>query len=101
MEFTDIFKFDKFIAPTLIKIVYWIGLGLILLGTLAGIAGTSYFSSYMGGSSFNLGGALIALIIGAFGVLMWRVVCELWIVTFSINERLGTLVDLKKAETGK
>jgi hypothetical protein len=47
---------------------------------------------------FSIGTFLFGLIGAAFAALIWRVVCELWIVTFSINDRLGTLVELKKAE---
>lgn len=101
MDIADLFKFNKFVAPVLIKVVYWIGLVLIILGMLAGIVGTSLFSSYYGSSGFSLGGALVSILFGILGVLVWRVVCEISIVTFSINDRLGTLVDLKKTEIGK
>lgn len=101
MEFADLFRFDKFVAPVLIKVVYWIGLVLIAIGTIGGIVGTSMFSSYYSGSGFSLGGALVSILLGALGILVWRVVCEIWIVIFSVNDRLGTLVDLKKAERGE
>ncbi len=102
MKFPDLFDFNKFVAPVLIKVIYWIGLVLIVLLTLSFIAGASLFSSYLGGGGgFSVGGALFSLIGGAFAALLWRVVCELWIVTFSINERLGTLVELKQAEIAK
>jgi len=61
----------------------------------------SLFSSYYGGGGFSVGGALVALLGGAFGILIWRVVCEIWIVIFSVNDRLGTLVELKQAERDK
>ena len=103
MEFSDLFTFKKFVAPVLIQISYWVGLIFIALLTLVGIAGTSLFSSYyyggvFGGGGFSVGGALLSLLGGVFGALIWRVVCEIWIVIFSVNERLGTLVALKKAE---
>jgi uncharacterized membrane protein len=102
MEFSDLFTFKKFVAPVLIQISYWVGLVLIVLMTLVGIAGTSVFSSYYyGGGGFSVGGALLSLVGGVFGALIWRVVCEIWIVIFSVNDRLGTLVALKKAEQGK
>lgn len=98
MEFGDLFRFNTFVAPVLIKIVYWIGFALITIATLGGIIGTSAFSSYYSGSGFSVGGALLSILFGAAGVLVWRVVCEIWIVIFSINDRLGTLVELKQAE---
>ncbi len=87
-------NFDKFVAPTLIKIVYWVG--------IVGIIGFALFTAM---SSFGkmgydasgaIGGVIIALIGGAVGILVWRVTCEIWIVLFSINDRLGQLVDRGK-----
>ncbi len=95
----SLLNFDKFVAPSLIRIVYWIGIVLIVLGTLAGVAGTSMMGGmggYGGGGGFNLGGALLALIGGVAGFLIWRVACEVWIVIFSINDRLGQLVERGK-----
>lgn len=117
MEFGDFFKFDKQLAPTLIKIFYWIGLGIIALITLAGIVGSSliggmgssmsggmggYGSSYSSAASgFSIGGALISIVCGAITALFLRVVCEIWLAILSANERLGTLVELKQKEAEK
>ncbi len=96
------FNFDKFLAPVLIKIVYWIGIVLIVLSTLMGVLGGGMMSSMMAsqyggyGGGFNIFGALIALLVGAAAILFWRVACEVWIVIFSINDRLGVLVDRGK-----
>ena len=90
MEISDFFQFHKFLAQVLIKVVYWIGMFFILLGTLAGVLGTSPMSEYSSGG-FGLGSAILSLIIGTMFALVWRVVCEIWIVIFSINDRLGIL----------
>jgi len=93
MNFTDMVQFHKFLAPVLIKIVYWIGLFFIGLMTLMGVFGMSMMSRYTGEyqGGFSLSGAILALILGALFTLMWRVACEIWIVIFSINDRLGIL----------
>jgi len=93
MHFTDLFQFHKFLAPVLIRIVYWIGLFFITLITLMGVTGMSLMDRYTGGyqSGFSLSGAILALLLGAMFTLLWRVTCELWIVIFSINDRLGVL----------
>lgn len=95
----DLMDFKKFVAPSLIRIVYWIGIVLIVLGTLAGIAGggmMGMMAGYGGGGGFNIFGALLALLWGACSLIIWRVACEIWIVIFSINDRLGQLVDRGK-----
>ncbi|MES1157192.1 MAG: DUF4282 domain-containing protein [Alphaproteobacteria bacterium] len=101
----SLLNFDKFVAPVLIRIVYWIGIVLIVLGTLIAITSGGGMLGMMmggggefggGGGGFNLGGALIALIAGAVELIVWRVLCEVWIVIFSINDRLGVLVERGK-----
>lgn len=87
MEVGDFFQFHKFLAPVLIKIMYWVGLFFIVLGTLVALLGLS--SDYLGG--FSLGKALLTLVAGAAGALFWRVLCEVWIVVFSMNDRLGII----------
>jgi Ca2+/H+ antiporter len=87
-------NFDKFVAPTLIKIVYWIGIVGVVLGALAMMATAAGRISYDAGSA--LGGILLAVIGAAVGVLVWRVICEIWIVLFSINDRMGVLVERGK-----
>jgi hypothetical protein len=97
LEFVDLFKFDKFVAPVLIKVIYWIGIVLIVLSTLAGLTGVSLFDRYVS-TGFNFGHALLVLIFGALFLLVWRVLCELWIVIFSINEKLSILAGLKNGK---
>ena len=88
MEAQDFLNFDKLIAPTLIKFVYWVGLVLILLWTLA---------SMFTGLGFGSGMIhfLVAALTGIVGALAWRIICELWMVVFSINDRLGTIAGQK------
>ena len=96
----DLMNFNKFLAPTLIRIVYWIGIVMIVLATLGAMAGGGVMMGAMGGGygggGFNPMGALFALIGGAAFLLIWRVTCEIWIVLFSINDRLGILADRGK-----
>lgn len=103
MNFNDLLNFNKFVAPTLIRIVYWIGIVGIVLSTLMMMMGGGMMAGMMGGGGFegggggfNIFGAIIALIVGACWLLIWRVLCEVWIVMFSINDRLGMLVDRNK-----
>jgi hypothetical protein len=86
--------FDRLIATTLIKILYWIGVVGIVLGTLVlmmqGI-GRMGFSPAAG-----LGAVLAAPIVGFIGLLFWRFLMEMYIVIFSIHERLGEIRDQNK-----
>lgn len=71
----DFFGFRKMVSSTLIKFIYIVG--MIFL-TIAGI--------YM-----LFGNVLLGLGIIIIGNLLWRVVCEGWIVLFSIHDILGSV----------
>jgi hypothetical protein len=89
----DLGGFQEMIAPTLIKVLYWIGLVVIAVGALVQL-----FSAlgHMGTSFLGGLGLALGVVVGAiFSVLFWRVMCELWIVLFRIYERLGELKESK------
>ncbi|GAB4571728.1 MAG: hypothetical protein Tsb008_03290 [Rhodothalassiaceae bacterium] len=84
-------SFDRLIAPVVIKAIYWIGLVLITIGAIIG-----FFSSFsVMGYSFatGLGQMLLSVIGFAVGVLVWRVLMEVYIVFFNIHDRLTEIRD--------
>lgn len=74
----SLLSFDTMLTPTIIVVVYWLG----LLGTLISSLGLIFNGSILAGI-----GALIG---GAIGVRIW---CELLIVIFKINENLQKLAN--------
>lgn len=87
MDFMDFTSFEKLIAPSVIKLMYWIGIVGICLAGLGGMA--TAFSRFGGGFLQFL----MAIIGTAAGLLFWRVVCELYIVAFGMFDRLGAIRD--------
>jgi len=88
-QLKDLTDFQEMIAPTLIRILYWIGLVVIAVGALVQLVAAlgAMGNSFLGGLGMFLG-----VLIGAvFAVLFWRVMCELYIVLFRIYERLGDI----------
>lgn len=79
----DLLAFRRMITPKIIKIIFWIGVVLSVIYGLATLIGDG-----------NLLG-LLMIIIGPFVV---RIVCELFILPFQINE---TLTDIKNASENK
>ena len=73
----DLFFFDKMLTPKIIVFVYW----LMLLSAIASGLGIMF----AGDSFFGGLGAAIGGIIGA------RIICELLIVMFKMNEALQDL----------
>jgi hypothetical protein len=90
-DFTELLQWDRFVTPSIIRIFYWISLSLTLL------AGLSLIFTALGMMAVNfLVGVL--MLIGAMlfilaGVLFVRIVCELVMVLFRINEHLGAIRD--------
>lgn len=83
----DFLNFDKFITPSLVTIIYWLGIASIVVSGLFAILAS--FSMYGGGISRAIG----ALVFIVFGVLMWRIVCEAIILSFRIYGRLTEIRD--------
>jgi len=78
----DFLSFDRFITPSIIHIIYLIGLILIVLGTLLKI-----FTAYTGFVS----GLIVPLVLMfVFGLLL-RVYCEILLVFFDMRDKLETI----------
>lgn len=80
-------SFDKFLTPTLIKVVYWIGNAGIALMSLMMIL--SAFS-YMGRGVMQVLGAIVFFVVG---LIFWRVMCEGIMLSFRIYDRLTEIRD--------
>lgn len=89
-------NFDKLIGAGLIKVIYFVGLALIVIGTLItmlsslGALGSSPFAA--------LGGFVIAPVFGVISILFWRFVCELYILLFRMSDDLR---DIKNEKLGR
>ncbi|MDL4842085.1 DUF4282 domain-containing protein [Aquibacillus rhizosphaerae] len=85
MNFNDLTSFNKMITPTIIKFIFWVGVGFsIISGLIQIVAGIS--SPWGGGVQVILG--LITLVVGP---LLARVYCELMIVIFKMHETLRSI----------
>src|SRR5882724_9187910 len=90
-DFQDLFQWDRFITPTIIKTFYWLVIGLIVLFGISGI-----FSSLAAMAISPFGGfiLLLASIAGVVvGVVFSRIAAELILIIFRINEHLGAIRD--------
>jgi hypothetical protein len=88
-DFRDLFQWERFITPSIIKIFYWLAVGVSVLIGLSGI-----FSGllYMAVNPFaGLMWILSSLIGVLMGVIFSRIVAEFVLITFRINEHLGAI----------
>jgi hypothetical protein len=90
-EFRDMFQWDRFITPTIIKSAYSLVVGLVALLALSGV-----FSGLATMALNPFGGFLVILssLLGAVvGVVFSRIVAEFILIVFRINEHLGAIRD--------
>ena len=90
-EFRDLFQWDRFITPTIIKTFYWLVIALICLFGLSGI-----FSGLATMAISPFGGFLVVLYSIAsviVGIVFSRIVAEFILIVFRINEHLGAIRD--------
>jgi len=88
-DLRDLFQWERFITPSLIKVFYWLA---VLLSVLFGVSGV--FSGLLAMAVNPIGGiiAIVASLMGVLiGVLVARIVAEFVLITFRINEHLGAI----------
>ena len=90
--FSMLFGFRRFIAPTVIKLLYYLGILTILLGGIGVVIYAVVQMGALGGEqAFRMIGA--ALIGTPLALALTRFVAEMWLVLFEINDRLGDIRD--------
>ena len=90
-DFQDLFQWDRFITPTIIKTFYWLVIGLIVLFGISGI-----FSGLAAMAISPFGGFILLLSSIAsvvVGVVFSRIAAEFILIVFRINEHLGAIRD--------
>lgn len=88
----DFISFDKMITPTIIKILFWIGVVIsVIIGLGAIISGCT--AAYGGGAQV-LGGIVVLIV----GPITARVYCEILIVLFKMHQ---SLIDIRKSLQGR
>ncbi len=75
----DFLTFRLMVTPIIIQVIFWLGIIVIVISALA-----QFSSPYYGNP---LAGLLILII----GPLLWRVLCELYILLFRIHDSLNDI----------
>ena len=90
-QFQDLFQWDRFITPAIIKAFYWLVIGLIVLFGISGIfSGLAAMAISPFGGFILLLAALAGIVVG---IIMSRISAELILIVFRINENLGAIRD--------
>jgi predicted membrane metal-binding protein len=90
-EFRDLFQWDRFITPTIIKTFYWLAIALTVLFGISGV-----FSGLAAMAISPFGGFIVVLssLAGVVvGIVFTRIAAEFVLIVFRINEHLGSIRD--------
>jgi hypothetical protein len=88
-DIRDLFQWERFITPSIIKIFYWLAVVMAVLAGLQSVLGglAALFSSPIVGLVAIIAGVLVALV----GVIFARIGAEFILIVFRINEHLGAI----------
>jgi hypothetical protein len=85
----DLFQWERFVTPTVIKVFYWLA---VVIFVLLGIAGAVSSLQTMAFNPFIGLVLLITSLLGAFaGIILSRIAAEFVLIVFRINEHLGAI----------
>ena len=88
-DFRDLFQWERFITPSIIKIFYWLAIGMSMVVGLSGaLNGLALMLVNPFGGAIIMLGSFIGILIG---ILAARIVAEFVLITFRINEHLGAI----------
>ena len=85
----DLFQWERFVTPTVIKVFYWLA---VVISVLLGFAGVVSSLTTMAFNPFVGLIFLIASVFGAgMGIIASRIAAEFVLIVFRINEHLGAI----------
>ena len=94
----DLFQWERFVTPTVIKVFYWLA---VVISLLLGIVGVVTSLNTM---AFNPFVGMIFLIASLLGTVMCiiisRIIAEFVLIVFRINEHLGAIRNQGAGYTG-
>ena len=89
LRFNDLFQWERFVTPSIIKLFFWLAVGMVVLFGLSGIASAFATMAVSPGLGIMmLLGSLLGVVIG---VLFARIASEFILIVFRINEHLGAI----------
>ncbi len=88
-DIRDLFQWDRFITPSIIKVFYWLSVIIAVVFGLSGIlSGLALVLLQPLTGLFMIIGSLFGTLVG---VIFVRIISEFVLITFRINEHLGAI----------
>lgn len=88
-ELRDLFQWERFITPSIIKIFYWLAVIIATLFGLSGVvSGLALLAVSPVGALFTILGSLLGTLVG---IIFARISAEFVLIVFRMNEHLGAI----------
>jgi hypothetical protein len=88
-NYRDLFQWERFITPSIIKVFYWLTVVVAVLFALSGVvSGLGMMLLNPVAGLLMMLGSLVSL---AVGVLFARIAAEFVLIVFRMNEHLGAI----------
>jgi hypothetical protein len=88
-NFRDLFQWDRFITPSIIKVFYWL---VVVITVVSGLSGIFSGLTLMLLSPLSGLFMVVVSVVGTLvGVIFARIMSEFVLITFRINEHLGAI----------
>ena len=85
----DLFQWERFVTPTVIKVFYWLA---VVISVLIGVVGAVSSLEVMAYNPFVGMIFLITSVLGiCMGIVLSRIAAEFVLIVFRINEHLGAI----------
>ena len=88
-DIRDLFQWERFITPSIIKVFYWLAV------ISAGLSGLSMLLSgcqlLLNGILSGIGLIITGVLVALIGVIFARIGAEFILIVFRINEQLGAI----------
>jgi hypothetical protein len=85
----DLFQWERFITPSIIKVFYWLAVIITVVSGLSGIlSGLAELVSQPLAGLLRVVTSLVGMLAG---VILIRILSEFVLITFRINEHLGAI----------
>lgn len=85
----ELFQWERFITPSIIKLFYWLCVAIAILGGIYGAISSLALMAYNPIAGLVTAVLCIAGMVG--GVVFARIVAEFVLIVFRINEHLGAI----------
>jgi len=88
-DLRDLFQWERFITPSIIKVFYWLAVIITVLSGFSGmLSGLALMTVQPIGGLFLI---LVSAVGTLAGVILIRILSEFVLITFRINEHLGAI----------